>query len=78
MPDLDGPQTLAGLQRLSPQIRCCFLSADFGSYTEDELRTTVLTGGKPARPFQGAVQLAGWPKQQDYPGTPRMPAAPNP
>jgi CheY-like chemotaxis protein len=39
MPDLDGPQTLAELQRLSPQIRCCFLSADFGSYTEDELQT---------------------------------------
>ena len=39
MPDLDGPQTLAALQKLGPQIRCCFLSADFGSYTEDSLRS---------------------------------------
>src|SRR5207302_8657366 len=33
MPGLDGPQTLAVLQVLNPQIRCCFLSGDFGSYT---------------------------------------------
>jgi CheY-like chemotaxis protein len=39
MPDLDGPQTLAALQQLGPQIRCCFLSADLGSYTEDRLRS---------------------------------------
>jgi CheY-like chemotaxis protein len=39
MPELNGPQTLAGLQNLSPQIRCCFLSADFESYTEDKLRS---------------------------------------
>jgi CheY-like chemotaxis protein len=38
MPDLNGPQTLAALQELDPQIRCCFLSADFDSYTEDRLR----------------------------------------
>src|SRR5438067_3173322 len=39
MPVLDGPQTLAALQKLGPQIRCCFLSADLGSYTEDRLRS---------------------------------------
>jgi CheY-like chemotaxis protein len=39
MPDQNGPQTLAELQNLSPQIRCCFLSADFESYTEDRLRS---------------------------------------
>jgi DNA-binding response OmpR family regulator len=38
MPDLNGPQTLAALQELDPQICCCFLSADFDSYTEDGLR----------------------------------------
>jgi CheY-like chemotaxis protein len=34
MPGLSGPQTLAGLQELNPQIRCCFMSGDFGSHTE--------------------------------------------
>jgi CheY-like chemotaxis protein len=38
MPGLDGPQTLAALQELTPQIRCCFMSGDAGSYTEDRLR----------------------------------------
>ena len=34
MPGLDGPQTLAALQELNPQIRCCFMSGDTGSHTE--------------------------------------------
>jgi CheY-like chemotaxis protein len=38
MPGLDGPQTLAGLQEVSPQIRCCFMSGDPGGYTEKGLR----------------------------------------
>src|SRR5438105_15111137 len=38
MPDLSGPQTLAALQEMDPQICCCFLSANFDSYTEDRLR----------------------------------------
>jgi CheY-like chemotaxis protein len=38
MPGLDGPQTLAALRELTPQIRCCFMSGDAGSYTEDRLR----------------------------------------
>jgi CheY-like chemotaxis protein len=38
MPGLDGPQTLAALQVLDPQIRCCFMSADLGSYTAESLR----------------------------------------
>jgi CheY-like chemotaxis protein len=37
MPGLDGPQTLAALQALNPQIRCCFMSGDLGSYTESTL-----------------------------------------
>ena len=38
MPGLDGPQTLAALQELNPEIRCCFMSGDLGSYTEERLR----------------------------------------
>ena len=34
MPELSGPQTLAGLQELNPEIRCCFMSGDTGSHTE--------------------------------------------
>jgi len=34
---LDGPQTLAGLQEQNPQVRCCFISGDLGSYTAERL-----------------------------------------
>lgn len=37
MPGLDGPQTLAILERLDPKVRCCFMSGDLGSYTYPEL-----------------------------------------
>jgi CheY-like chemotaxis protein len=38
MPGLDGPQTLAALQELNPQIRCCFMSGDLGNYTAERLQ----------------------------------------
>src|SRR5262245_61259857 len=38
MPGLDGPQTLAELRRLDADVACCFMSADTGSYTPDDLR----------------------------------------
>jgi CheY-like chemotaxis protein len=38
MPGMDGPQTLAALRELDPHVRCCFLSGDFGCYTEARLR----------------------------------------
>lgn len=38
MPGLDGPQTLAALQEITPQVRCCFMSGYLGSYTEESLR----------------------------------------
>jgi len=38
MPGLDGPQTLAALQAVNPQVRCCFMSGDLGSYTEERLK----------------------------------------
>jgi len=38
IPGLDGPQTLATLQELNPEIRCCFMSGHLGDYTERGLR----------------------------------------
>jgi CheY-like chemotaxis protein len=37
MPGLDGPHTLAALQKVNPRIRCSFLAGDIGNYTEEEL-----------------------------------------
>jgi CheY-like chemotaxis protein len=37
MPGLDGPQTLVALRQMKPQIRCCFMSGDLGSYGEERL-----------------------------------------
>jgi CheY-like chemotaxis protein len=37
MPDLDGPQTLAHLQQLDPNVVACFMTGDPGIYTEEEL-----------------------------------------
>ena len=39
MPGLDGPQTLATLQELNPQVRCCFMSGDLGLYGEWQLQS---------------------------------------
>jgi CheY-like chemotaxis protein len=38
MPRRDGPQTLAALREVNPQVRCCFMSGDLGRYTEQGLR----------------------------------------
>lgn len=37
MPGQDGPQTLRELQRLAPQVPCCFMTGDFTSYGMGEL-----------------------------------------
>jgi CheY-like chemotaxis protein len=37
MPGIDGPQTLVALQTVNSEIRCCFMSGDFGGYTAEEL-----------------------------------------
>jgi DNA-binding response OmpR family regulator len=37
MPDLDGPQTLAELQRLRPALVCCFMSGHTGTYSPQDL-----------------------------------------
>jgi CheY-like chemotaxis protein len=38
MPVLDGPQTLAALRELTPQIRCCFMTGHAGPYAEHGLQ----------------------------------------
>jgi DNA-binding NtrC family response regulator len=37
MPDIDGPQTLAALRRLAPDLRCCFMSGEPGVCSTDDL-----------------------------------------
>ena len=51
MPGLDGPQTLAAIQGITPQVRCCFMSGYLDNYSETKLRelgaATVI-----AKPFR--------------------------
>ncbi len=37
MPGLDGPQTLAALRAVNPQLRCCFMTGDPGVYQPSDL-----------------------------------------
>ncbi len=37
MDGLDGPQTLAALRGLDPNVRCCFMSGHTGRYTVEDL-----------------------------------------
>jgi CheY-like chemotaxis protein len=37
MPGLDGPRTLPLLQRINPEVCCCFVTGDTGVYDEQEL-----------------------------------------
>jgi anti-anti-sigma factor len=37
MPGMDGPQTLAALQEICPDVRCCFMSGNSKGYTEEAL-----------------------------------------
>jgi CheY-like chemotaxis protein len=38
MPGLDGPQTLAELRRIRPDVACCFMSGCTAPYTSEDLR----------------------------------------
>jgi two-component system cell cycle sensor histidine kinase/response regulator CckA len=38
MPVLDGPRTLAVLQRINPRVCCCFMSGHAGAYTQADLQ----------------------------------------
>ena len=37
MPGMDGPATLATLQQINPELKCCFMSGSIGKYTSQEL-----------------------------------------
>jgi CheY-like chemotaxis protein len=37
MPGMDGPATLATLQQINPELKCCFMSGSTGKYTFQEL-----------------------------------------
>ena len=37
MPDLDGPQTLAAIRQINPQVQAVFMSGNIGKYTTEEL-----------------------------------------
>jgi CheY-like chemotaxis protein len=37
MPGMDGPATLAILQQINPELRCCFMSGSTGKYSSQEL-----------------------------------------
>jgi DNA-binding NtrC family response regulator len=39
MPGLDGPQTLAELRRLAPDLTCCFMSGHSAPYTVEDLQS---------------------------------------
>ncbi len=38
MPGMDGPATLAALQQINPEVKCCFMSGNTGCYTPEELQ----------------------------------------
>jgi CheY-like chemotaxis protein len=37
MPGLDGPATLRALKEVDPGVRCCFMTNNFTTYTEQQL-----------------------------------------
>jgi CheY-like chemotaxis protein len=59
MPGLDGPHTLAHLQRIDRDVVACFMTGGAGGYTEDELlnRGAVRVYTKPFRLAEVADSL---------------------
>lgn len=57
MPDMDGPQTLLELQKINPDVVCCFMSGGLGQYSAPQLlemgATAVLS-----KPFTNLENLA--------------------
>lgn len=37
MPEMDGPEALAAIQAINPEVRACFMSGDLGRWTMQEL-----------------------------------------
>lgn len=54
MPILDGPQTLAEMRKVDPQVRCVFMSGDTGDYSEESLRQ--MSSGFLRKPF-GLIEV---------------------
>ncbi len=57
MDGLDGPGTLAALQRINPQVRCCFMSGHTGRYTSGQLQAMGAAHVLP-KPFSSLHDLA--------------------
>jgi CheY-like chemotaxis protein len=56
MPDLDGPHTLAAMQKLNPLVRSCFMSGQMGDYSHADLLARGATQVFP-KPFGSVSQL---------------------
>ncbi len=54
MPGLDGPQILAAMRRLNPEVVACFMSGNTGAYTPEELHALGATLIF-SKPFRAAV-----------------------
>jgi len=50
LPILDGPRTLAGLQKMNAKVRCYFMSSDIGSHSVRSL-TSLGADGVLVKPF---------------------------
>jgi two-component system OmpR family response regulator len=58
MPGMDGPQTLAGIRAINPDVRCVFMSGHTGRYSADELRA-LGAAHVFQKPFSSLDQLIG-------------------
>jgi two-component system, OmpR family, response regulator len=58
MPGLDGPQALALLREINPDVRCCFMTGYAAGYPPDEL---LALGADRVleKPFRDMADLAG-------------------
>jgi CheY-like chemotaxis protein len=50
LPGMDGPQTLAALRQINPDVCCCFMSGSLSQQTTEKLQTLGATGVL-AKPF---------------------------
>ena len=67
MPGLDGPHTLAALQRLDPDVLACFMTGNSAAYTDDDLlsRGAARVFNKPFLVAELAQFLQGLVKSAD-------------
>ncbi len=69
----DGPQALAALRAFNPQVRCCFMTGDLGSYSAEHLHTLSAAAvlRKPFRLAEVARALGEHARQ-----APQLPSSP--